>query len=158
MSLTTINVNDISTISQNFNCEIDEFFDKPYIKGDHWKGVGFNWITLKLSSIKIRIPYLTFFKDYINEKETHVYSKWQVYYREFNNPYREEDLRKIGRRIDMTNKKVRFLPRLIIKLKTSSTPLLVAYDSVQDATKALNEFNQKLETGKGIIIVNTIQL
>lgn len=154
MTTTTIDVCDISEITTDFNCGVDERFMNPRIKGEPWKGVGINWAEFKIFGKKFHFPYITFLKEYINEEETHVYTHEQCYYREFGHPYTEEDLRRIGRKIDMTDKKVHFLPWIIIRLKTGRNHR-VAFDTVEDAENAFKEYNKLLYMKKGIITIET---
>lgn len=154
--MTTINVCDISTITTDFDCGVDPKFMDPYIKGDPWKGVGIKWLRFEVLKKKIRIPYITFFKEYINEEETHVYTEEQCYYREFGHPYTEKDLRKVGRKIDMKDKKVHYLPWIIIELKSSGKIHKIAFDTIEEASHAFDEYNKMLNAGHGIITVETL--
>lgn len=155
--MTTININDISTITTDFNCGVDPNFMDPYIKGEKWTGPGFGWKEFKLpfSKRRIMIPYPTT-KEYTREEETHVYTEEQCYYREFGHPYTEKDLRKIGRKIDMKDKKVHYLPWIIIKLKSSGRVHKIAFDTVEEANKAFDEYNKMLGVGHGIITIETL--
>lgn len=156
MTMTTINVCDISTITTDFGCEVDPKFKNPDIKGEKWTGLGFGWKEFKLPFLKkrIMIPYPTV-KEYIREEETHVYTECQCYYREFGHPYTEKDLRKIGRKIDMEDKKVHYLPWIIIRLKSSGRIHKIAFDTIEEANKAFDEYNRMLAIGQGIITVET---